>query len=133
MSVESQIQTQLEATSALTNLVGTRIYRYQRPRADALPAVTFQRIETEVVNHATGATETHWCRVQVDSWADDMDTARSVADAVATALSGWSNSGGSPSISMSHLQSDIDMTEPPDHGDDVMLYHVSQDYMLSYA
>lgn len=133
MGVETQIQTQLEATSTLTDEVSTRIYRYQRPRDSALPAVTFQRIESEIVNHATGATATGWYRFQVDCWADDMDDARTVADAVSTALSGWSNTDGTPSISMCHQQSDTDLTEPPDHGDDAMLYRISQDYRLSHG
>jgi hypothetical protein len=61
-----------------------------------------------------------------------MDTARTVADAVTTALSGWSNTGGSPSISMCHQQSDLDLSSPPEHGDDVILYRISQDYRLSH-
>lgn len=133
MGVESQIHTQLAATSAVTDAVSTRIYRYQRPRDSALPAVTFQRIDAEIVNHTTGATVTRWARFMVDAWAADMDTVRTVADAVTTALSGWSNTGGSPSISMCHQQSDVDMTEPPEHGDDVMTYRISQDYRISHG
>ena len=132
MGLETQIQTQLEATSDLTDAVSTRIYRYQRPRESALPAVTFQQINSEIVNHSLGATETQWAQFQVDCWADDMDTARTVADAVTTALSGWSNTDGTPSISMCHQQSDMDLTEPPGHGDDVMLSRISQDYRISH-
>jgi hypothetical protein len=132
MGLEAQIQTQLAATSAVTDAVSTRIYRYQRPRGGTLPAVTFQRIDSEIINHSTGATDTQWARFQADCWADDMDTARTVADAVTTALSGWSNTGGTPSISMCHQQSDMDLTEPPEHGDDVMLYRISQDYRISH-
>ena len=133
MGVEEQIQVQLEATTALTDVVDTRIYRYRRPRADALPAVVFQRQESEIVNHNLGATVTGWFRIMVDSYADDMDTARTVADAVTTALSGWSNTGGSPSLSMCHQVSDVDLTDPPDHGDDVLLHRISQDYMISHG
>ena len=133
MGVESQIYTQLAATAALTDEVSTRIYRYQRPRGGGLPAVEFRRIDSEIVNHATGATATEWCRIQVDCFAMDMDTARTVADAVTTALSGWSNSGGSPSISMCHQQSDMDLSEEPAHGDDAMLFRISQDYRLSHG
>lgn len=132
MGIETQIQARLAAVSALTDEVGTRIYRYHRSRGSALPAVTFQRIETEIVNHSKGATETHWTRIMVDSWAEDMDTVRTVADAVTSALSGWSNTGGTPSISMCHQQSDVDLTEEPEHGDDAMLFRVSQDYRISH-
>ena len=133
MGLETQIYTQLADTSTLTDEVGTRIYRYRRNRGSAFPAVTFERIETTTENHSTGATVTEHCRVEVDSWAEDMDTCRTVADAVKTALSGWSNTGGTPSISMSHIQSDIDMTEEPNDGTDVLLHRISQDYELWYA
>ncbi len=132
VTIEAQIYTQLADTSALTDEVGTRIYRYRRPREDDLPAITFQRTESEVVNHATGATDTEWTTIMVDSWADDMDACRTVADAVKTALSGWSNSGGSPSISMCHQQSDVDLSEDSIHGDETVMYRISQDYRISH-
>ena len=133
MGVESQIYTQLAATIAVTDVVSTRIYRYQAPRAAALPYLTFQRIDTQIENHATGATVTTHCRVMVDSWGEDMDTVRKLADAVGTAISGWSNPGGSPSISMCHQISDVDLSEIPDEGNDQMLFRISQDYELWYA
>ena len=125
MGVEASIYTQLAATSALTDEVSTRIYRYQRPRGGALPAVTFQRIDTLISNHSTGDTVTRNCRIMVDSWAEDMDDVRTVADAVTTALSGWSDTGGTPSITMCHQVSDADLTEEPEHGDDVMTYRIA--------
>ncbi len=133
MTVEAQLQAQMEDTAALTDLVGTRIFRYQRPRGTALPAVTFKRTNTDPVNHAGGVTATEWVSYEVNIWANDMDVMRSVADAVATALSGFSNPGGDPSISMSHLQSEIDATENPEHGDDNLLFHFIQDYRLSHG
>ena len=132
MGVEAQVYTQLAATSALTDEVGTRIYRHVRPRATDLPAVVFQRIDTEIINHSTGATATHWTRIQVDAFAADMDDARTVADAVTTALSGWSNTGGTPSISMCHQQSDFEIGEEPDGADEAMVYRITQDYRLSH-
>ncbi len=130
MTIEAQVYAQLAATSSLTDEVGARIYRYRRPREDNLPAVTFRRIDSDIINHATGATDTEWTRIMVDSWDDDMDTCRTVADAVKTALSGWSNSGGSPSISMCHQQSDVDLTEDSPHGDEKLIHHISQDYRI---
>jgi len=135
VGIEAQIQTQLGATSALTDAVSTRIYRYRRPRAAALPAVTFRRIDTEIENHSEGASVTTHCRVQVDSWSDSEtgDEVRTVADAVATALKSWSNTGGSPSISSCRQMSDVDLTEYEEDGTDAIQFHISQDYELWYA
>ena len=135
MGIEAQIQTQLEATSALTDVVSTRIYQYKRARGTSLPAVTWQRIESEVENHSTGASETKHCRIQVDCWSEteNGDQVRTIADAVSTALGSWSNTGGSPAISSCRQVSDVDLTEPVDDGSDELLYHVSQDYELWHA
>ena len=133
MSLETLLHAQLAATSALTDAVSTRIYRYQRARGSALPAVTFQRFTTTPSNHATGTTVTTNARIQVDSWAADMDTARTVSDAVATALNGWSSTGTTPSITMVHLISDLDLSAPPEQGDDVLMYRITQDYDIWYA
>ena len=133
MGLESQVYAQLAATSAVTDAVVARIYRFQRARGSALPCVAFQRVTSNVSNHSTGATTTKRCTFQVDSYASDLDTVRTVADAVETALSGWSNTGGTPSISMSHLQSDIDIPPEPEHGTDAPLFRISQDYELWYG
>jgi len=93
----------------------------------------FERVETNIVDHATGATTTETCTIQVDSFAKDLDTVRTVADAVKTALSGWSNTGGTPSISMSHQVSDFDVPADPEHGTDEPVYQITQDYLLSYG
>jgi hypothetical protein len=132
VSLETQVQTRLEAVSNLTDAVSTRIYRYIRARKTPLPCVVWRRMETEIVHHAAGETETRWARLEVISIADDMDTVRTVADAVAEALSGWSDSGGTVSISMCHQQSDLDNVIPPDHGNESTEYQVIQDYRLSY-
>ncbi|HUT92365.1 MAG TPA: DUF3168 domain-containing protein [Thermoguttaceae bacterium] len=132
-TLETIIQARLEATTALTNAVSTRIYRYQRPRASALPAVTFQRINTHISNYSTGALTTKNATFQVDAWAADMDTCRTVADAVTTALSGWSSTGTTPAFKMVHQVSDYDLSTPPTDGDDVMMYRISQDYLLWFA
>lgn len=133
MGIEAQIHTQLAATSVVTDEVGARIYRHQRARGSAYPCVVFGRVNTETVNHSTGATTTETCTIQVDSFAKDLDDARTVADAVKTALSGWSNTGGTPSISMSHLVSDFDVPADPEHGTDAPIYRITQDYLLSYG
>ena len=133
MGLEAQIHEQLAATSVVTDEVSVRIYRHQRARGTVLPAVVFERAETNIVNHATGATTTETCTMQVDSYASTLDGVRTLADAVKTALSGWSNTGGTPSISMSHQVSDFDVPADPEHGTDAPVYRITQDYLLSYG
>lgn len=133
MGLESQVYAQLAATSELTDEVAARIYRFQRERGSALPSVAYQRVTSNTSNHSTGATTTRRCTFQVDSYADDLGEVRTVADAVETALGGWSNPSGTPSISMSHLQSDLDIPPEPEQGTDVPKFRISQDYELWYG
>lgn len=133
MSLETSIDTRLNAVTAVTNLVSTRIYRHQRPRNSGWACVVYQRITSSVVNHANGVTTTKHTRIQVDSLAATASGARILADAVATALSGWSDPGGTLSISMCHQMSDVDLSAGPDHGKDSPRYRISQDYELWYS
>lgn len=132
MGIETQVYTQLAATSALTDEVGARIYRHQRPRETSEPCVVFRRFTSEIVNHSTGASDTQYVTITVDSYAADMDDARTVADAVTTAISGWSNTGGTPSISMCHQISELENPDYPDHGSDALAYRITQDYRISH-
>lgn len=133
MSLETSINTRLNAVTAVTDLVSARIYWKQRPRGSALPCVVCWPITKSVVNHAAGVTATKHARIQVDSLAATASEARTLADAVATALSGWSDSGGTPSISMCHQMTDADLSAGPDHGKDSPRDRVSQDYELWYS
>lgn len=134
MSLETSIDTRLNAVTAVTDLVSTRIYLKQRPRRSALPCVVYQRITSSVVGHAAGVTTTKHTRVQVDSLAAPPSGARTLADAVALALSGWSDPTGTPSISMCRpIAPDMDLSVEPDHGTDSPSDRISQDYELWYS
>ena len=133
MSLEDSIATRLEATTALTDLVGTNIFRYQRKRASGLPAVVFVREITDPSNYSEGDTVTRHAIVSVDSISHDMDEVRNVSQAVLNSLSGWSDTGGDPNISPVIQVRDDDVTELPEHGTDQMIFRISQDYSFWYA
>ena len=133
MSLEDSIAARLAAVSALTDLVGTNIYRYQRERASGLPAVVFTRETTDPSNYSEGDTVTRHAIVTVDSISYDMDEVRNVSQAVLGALSGWSDTGGDPNISPVIQVRDDDVSELPEHGTDQMTFRISQDYSFWYA
>jgi hypothetical protein len=93
MSAESSLRAVLLASPAVAALVGTRVYPMTLPQAPTLPAVTFQRIST-VPDHLLDAES--WrvpCRVSLSLWASSFDGMRALADAVTTALRGYSGNG----------------------------------------
>ena len=139
MTLEDAIYDRLAAITAVTDLVGSRIYRHRRPQGSALPAISFGRVSTQPVNHAGGTTDTTEARIQIDCWSDDQSECRDLADAVrgdstANGLNGWTRTGGGdPVISMVHLVTDIDLHENPTGGQDAIIWRINQDYLIWYT
>lgn len=76
------MNTVLRASTALTALVSTRIRHAPLSPADALPAVSFQRISS-VRESAHGSDTGHVrSRLQVNSWATTMASAYAIAEVI---------------------------------------------------
>jgi Protein of unknown function (DUF3168) len=86
--MEAAIRSLLLADSAVTTLVGTRICPLVLPQKPTLPAITYQRIsgQTQYTHDGPALARP---RVQIDCWASDYDTAKSLAAAAAAVLSGF--------------------------------------------
>jgi len=129
LTLEDAIFEKLMATVAVVARTGARVYRGWRPQRAILPCVTFLRIDTVPVNGAAGASDTSRARVQVDVWAENQGTARTIADAVKSGLDGWTRTS-SPEISPVLLISDNDFTEESEPGSGQREYRISQDYSI---
>lgn len=93
MTIEQVIADRLEATPAVTDLVGARIYQLKLKQNTTFPAIRVQLVDDLHGHHLRGADDPARARVQVDSYgsetgADPYVTVQSVADAVAAALDG---------------------------------------------
>lgn len=78
----------LSGDGTLTGLVGTRIWNTQRPEADTLPALVFQRVSTIPVNSASGVDGLAGARYQLDAYATTLAAASSVIYAARDAILG---------------------------------------------
>lgn len=65
MSAEIIINTLLNSSTGLAELVGQRIYLDTRPEADPLPAIVYGLISNRQDNSVDGEKEKHTARVQV--------------------------------------------------------------------
>jgi len=132
---ERRIITALLNSTAITGYVGTRIYPALAPDSATLPYLTYQRISTTPVNDSTGTTTTQACRLQLDCWAATYGGVKAISKATQTFLNGYSSTAGttSPAISMTHMQSAIDLPEPVIDGQDVLIHRVSQDYEIWFS
>ena len=123
----------LKATTAITDIVGTRIYPIIADDEAARPYITYQTISDQSENHATGATETNHCRIQIDLWADTYIESKTLATAVKTALKNWTDGTGDPVISSCHYENGNDLPDAPVRGQEAVVNRVSQDYFIWYT
>ena len=87
MGVESDTYQVLSNTTALTALVGTRIYPEHRPTNDSSPSVVFFRAPGgERVNSLTGYEKLENAIIEIEVFATAVDERRQVADQVIKAM-----------------------------------------------
>ena len=132
---ETRIIAKLKGTSAVTDLIGTgndaRVRMHQRRTSwEGSDAITLQRISTQWSNHSTGTSTLRFCRIQLDLWSSTPLGVRSLATAVRGALSGWSDTSGTPDVTMCHLENEMDGPEGPDAGEEETEYRIVQDYLV---
>lgn len=101
---DKSLVAKLRGTSAVTALVGTRIRCGLLDDADANKAIAVHRDLKRPVNHSTGKDTTRFADCSVYCCAMDYADAVRIADAVEAALNGYTNSGGTPAISMVHVR-----------------------------
>lgn len=110
MTLGDGVKERLLAMSALTTLIGQRVFETVLPQNEKRPAVRFYVIGTPHAVHQRGPVNQYWTRVGVDSYVpiggiDPLGEVQAVAAAVlgdglgpgASGLKGWSGLlGGSP-------------------------------------
>ena len=82
MTIDGAVLGRLNAVTAVTNIVGARIYAEKLPQGAVLEAITFKQISAERV-HAFGSDPgLVRARFQVDAWASTWEKSRDLADAI---------------------------------------------------
>ena len=102
MSIEAALYTILSSDATVTALVGSRsprIYPLGIPAGKGVPAVVYQQINGMRPTTCDGTLGLCEALFQVTCWDDEIDGARSLADAVRDALDDYS---GTP-VSYTHL------------------------------
>jgi len=131
-SVEKSIHTKMAGTTAITDLVSTRIYPFASRQGDALPRVTYFVVSSNPVNASTGSTGTVQSMIQVDVWAASASSAKAVADAIFTALDGFDDTATN-AVSYYTLDARRQEIEESDDGSEKPVYRVSMDWDVWHA
>jgi len=88
MSIQDDLYSILSNAAGVTALVGTRIYPGIAAQDAASPLIVYKHISGVNRNQLNGSKIATSHRIQIQSWAAKPSTARSVIDAVETALDG---------------------------------------------
>ena len=122
----------LKATSGVTDLCGERIYPVALPHGVTYPAIAYQRVGTTTAGHSTGTCDVAWASVRVTCYAETYVAAQDLAAAVRAALTGWSDQGGTPKVSMTSWHGEYDVAGGEEPGQDEYIRAVAQDWYIQY-
>ena len=123
MNAEGAIRAAILASAPVAAMVGTRVYPMMLPQAPTFPAIVYQRISTvpDMLVEGPGFAP---IRMQLSMWATTFGGARTLADAVVTALHGYH--GGE--LRLSRLINLLDDYEP-----DTKLFRVIADFRVHHT
>tara|TARA_Y100000310_G_scaffold112096_1_gene110526 strand:- start:1282 stop:1698 length:417 start_codon:yes stop_codon:yes gene_type:complete len=135
LKVEKTIYDKLAATAGVTALVSTNIFFVNAAQGTAYPYITLNRVTTDPVPVAGGWNnrKTTNITLQVDILGATYSSVKNVADQVRTALYGYSDSGGDPSVGSVILVDESDDFEQPETGRARPVYRVQMDFSIWYA
>jgi hypothetical protein len=139
VTLTAAIRTRLLAQSALTALVGTRVYALVIPQQPTLPAIRLQQIGRDEPMHLRGPVTVFRARLQVDAIAYSKETADAVDAAIdgdglgpdATGLKGWTGEIGSPPFAVKAILP-ADVREMY-HPEELKQYRISRDYFVWFS
>jgi hypothetical protein len=132
MSILTGLTSYLLNNTAVTALVGTRIYPEKIPAGTTanptiMPCLTYQLIDEPIMSTFDNA-QLFRARIQIDTWGGNYKSAHAVADAVHLSLQGFRGHMGTADVGGVFRQAKRDNPDP-----DVELYRVSQDYFFNYT
>jgi len=112
MAIEDMIYTKLTATTALTDIVSTRIYPLFRPQDSTTPSVVYWRVSNPVEFMFSSGDEIVMPRFQFDCYAVTFSSARSIASKLKSAIDRWATSSGTPIIFRTDVVNEYDSYDP---------------------
>jgi hypothetical protein len=140
MSLSTDIRRLLLSKSAITSLVGTRVYPAHIPqKINTFPTITYQLISTNAAHHLAGGAGYCEKRLQLDVYAENEVSRDAVVEAVRNQLQGFPPAGTSGTIGAGTVITSIvykgsrDMYDPDQVGGDVGYFRNSTDYWIRHT
>lgn len=133
MAVESNVIKYLIGQSAVTAVVGTRVYPNAAPSNQTQPYVVCRLISDVPYKNITGNVGLTVARVQVVVWSQTFGDLDTVHEAVRSVLQNYAGSMGSVTVAWALLDSiGADAPVPPQDNSAVWWYARPADYFVCY-
>ena len=125
--IESALLTQMLATSALTNLVGQRIYYSNAPQHVDKPYIVFFKISGKRDQTQTAAMAFCNASIQFSVFAETYTSAKAVAAQIQALFQSYSGTLSSTHINAAFYDNETDFYEQ-----DTQLHHIALDFSFCY-
>lgn len=134
-NVRAALRQYLLADAPIAAIVGTRVYPSRMPQGEVRTSIVYTRVSEVGDHHLSGPSGLTRTRVQIDSWAQTIDAAVALADAVKECLDGFRGSvqwdenspGNAVTVQGVFFDGSRDL-----YDDASKLNRVSQDYIIAY-
>jgi hypothetical protein len=125
---EAFLYQRLTSQTAVSSLIGQRVFPLIAPTGTPLPLVVFQRTGVERPQSLAGNVGNPVVTMQLTTYGTSYTSVKSIARAVRLAVDGWTGTTASVTIQRTTLQTEADGVDMP--ADDQMLpyYNVQQTY-----
>ena len=125
---EAFLYARLTSQTAVSSLVGSRVYPLLAPAGTPLPLVIYQRTAVERPQSLAGNVGNPVVTLQLTTYGTSYTSVKNIARQVRLALDGWTGTTASVTIQRTTLVSEADGVDMP--ADDQMLpyYNVQQSF-----
>ena len=125
---EAFLYQRLTSQTAVSSLIGQRVFPLIAPTGTPLPLVVFQRTGVERPQSLTGNVGNPVVTLQLTTYGTSYTSVKAIARAVRLAVDGWTGTTAGVTIQRTTLQTEADGVDMP--ADDQMLpyYNVSQTF-----
>ena len=127
--ISKDVRTYLLTVSAVTDIVGSRIFPRMMPQGESLPAVVFSLIGSTSEPRLLGASGGVRALVQIDCYAETHIVCNNLAEKIRLSLHGYSGTAGSSTVE-AMLDAKREMFDAPTDASDVPAYRVSLDFEI---
>jgi len=125
---EAFLYQRLTSQTAVSSLIGNKVFPMIAPAGTALPLVVYQRVSVQREQSLMGPIGVPVITIQLTSYDTSYTSVKSIARAVRLAVDGWTGTTAGVTIQRTTLQTEDDNVEMP--ADDQMLpyYSVQQTF-----